>query len=83
MHIFELRPVPAGFELRGGQLTEPMVFREDEPRPGIHLAGFLSQKEGGELRILGLAGEVLRTRRYEPVLPIERAVGGLRGPVPE
>jgi hypothetical protein len=28
-----------------------MVFQEDEPRPEIHLAGFLSQKEGGELRI--------------------------------
>jgi hypothetical protein len=47
MHVFELRPVPDGFELRGGQLTETMVFREDEPRPAVHLVGFLSQKVPG------------------------------------
>lgn len=57
-----------------------MVFREDEPRPGIHLAGFLSQKEGGELHIFSAAGQVVATRRYEPVMPMDGAVGGLRGP---
>jgi hypothetical protein len=80
MHSFELRPVSLGFELRGGQLTEPMVFREEEPRPGIHLVGFLSQKEGSELRVFDAAGEVVCTRRHEPVMPREGAVGGLRGP---
>jgi hypothetical protein len=80
MHVFELRPVPTGFELRGGQLFEPMIFREDEPRPAVHLAGFLSQKYGGELRIYNAAGELTMTRRYEPQMPISTAVGGLRGP---
>jgi len=80
MHAFELRPVPNGFELRGGQLTEPMVFRDDEPRPAVHLTGFLCQKEGGELRIFDTVGEVIRTRRYEAVMPMSGAVGGLRGP---
>jgi hypothetical protein len=31
MHTFDLRPVENGFELRGGQLPEPMVFRDVEP----------------------------------------------------
>jgi hypothetical protein len=44
VHSFELRPVLGGFELRGGQLTEPMVFREEEPRPAVHLAGFFPKK---------------------------------------
>ena len=64
MHVFELRPVPSGFQLRGGQLTEPMVSRENEPRPAVHLVGFLSQKEGGELRIFDAAAEIIVTRRY-------------------
>ena len=80
MHIFELQPVPDGFELRGGQLTETMVFCEDEPRPAVHLVGFLSQKDGGELRIFNGAGEVIMTRRYEAVIPTGGAVGGLHGP---
>lgn len=46
MHLSELRRVPTELELLDGQLTEPMVFQEAEPRPGVHLAGFLSQKEG-------------------------------------
>ena len=78
--MFEVRPVLSGFELRGGPLTKPMIFREDEPRPAVHLAGFLSQKEEGELRIFSAAGEVIETRRYEAVMPMSGAVGGLRGP---
>ena len=80
MHTFELRPVANGFELRGGQLPEPMIFQEEEPRPAIHLAGFLSQKEGSELRIFNAAGEVIQAKRYEPVMPMPGAVGGLHGP---
>ncbi len=38
MHTFELRPVENGFELRGGQLPEPLVFRDVEPRPAVGLA---------------------------------------------
>jgi hypothetical protein len=59
-----------------------MVFRENEPRPAVSLAGFLSQKEGDELQIFNAAGEVVVTRRYEPVMPMTGAVGGLRGPKP-
>lgn len=80
MHVFEVRPVLRGFELCGGPLTEPMVFREDEPRPAVHLAGFLSQEEGGELRIFDTTGEIVETRRYEAVMPMSGAVGGLHGP---
>ena len=80
MHTFELRPMENGFELRGGQLPEPMVFHDIEPRPAVHLVGFLSQKVGGELRILNAAGEVIQTRHYEPVVPLRGAVGGLQGP---
>jgi hypothetical protein len=56
-----------------------MVFQEDEPRPAVQLAGFLSQKDGGELRICNAAGELTVRRRYEPQMPISSAVGGLRG----
>ena len=80
MHTFDLRPVENGFELRGGQLPEPMVFRDAEPRPAVHLVGFLSQKLGSELRIFDVAGQVIETRRYEPVVPLHGAVGGLQGP---
>lgn len=80
MHTFEIRPVVSGFELRGGQLTAPMVFEENEPRPAVHLVGFLSQKDGGELRIFNVAGEVIQTRHYEPQMPMTGAVGGLHGP---
>lgn len=80
MHTFEIRPVASGFELRGGQLTKPMVFHEREPRPAVHLAGFLSQKDGGELRIFNAAEEVTMTRHYESQRPISNAVGGLHGP---
>jgi hypothetical protein len=80
MHTFELRPFENGFELRGGHLPEPMIFRDVEPRPAVHLVGFLSQKFGSELLIFNAAGEVIQTRRFEPVLPIPGAVGGLHGP---
>jgi hypothetical protein len=80
MHTFELRPVNNGFELRGGLLPEPMIFRDVEPCPAVHLVGYLSQKLGSELRIFNAAGEVIQTRRFEPVLPIPGAVGGLHGP---
>jgi len=80
MHTFELRPVDNGFELRGGQLLEPMIFHDLEPRPAVHLVGFLSQKLGSELRIFNAAGNVIEKRRFEAVVPIPRAVGGLHGP---
>ena len=81
MNTFELRPVNNGFELRGGQLPEPLVFHDIEPRPAVHLVGFLSQKPGSELRIFNAAGDVIEARRYEPVAPLRNAVGGLHGPM--
>jgi hypothetical protein len=66
--------------LCGGQLPEPMIFRDVEPRPAIHLVGFLSQKLGSELRIFNAVGEVIQTRHYEPAVPLPGAVGGLHGP---
>ena len=80
MHTFELRPVENGFELRGGSLPEPMVFRDIEPRPAIHLVGYLSQLYGSELLVFNAAGEVIEARRFEPVVPMPGAVGGLQGP---
>ncbi len=80
MHIFELRPVDDGFELRGGQLQKSMVFHEVETRRAVHLVGFLSQKLGSELRVFNAAGEVVETRRYEPVVATSGAAGGLQGP---
>jgi hypothetical protein len=80
MHTFDLRPVENGFELRGGQLPEPMVFRDAEPRPAVHLVGFRSQKLGSDLRIFDAVGQVIQTRRYEPVVPMRGAIGGLHGP---
>jgi hypothetical protein len=59
MHTFELRPVEKGFELRGGPLSEPFVFRDIEPRPAVHLVGYLSQLYGSELLIFNAAGEVI------------------------
>jgi hypothetical protein len=80
MHTFDLRPVANGFELCGGPLPEPMVFRDAEPRPAVHLVGFLSQKIGSELRIFDADGDVIEARRFEPILPMPGAVGGLQGP---
>ena len=80
-HIQRIRrQKPQLFELPGRRLLEPMVFHDMEPRPAVHLDGFLSQKLGSELCIFNAAGEVIQPRRYEPVLPLSGAVGGLHGP---
>jgi hypothetical protein len=59
-----------------------MIFRETEPRPAVHLVGFLSQKIGSELHIFNALGEAVEPRRSEPVIPMRGAVGGLEGPNP-
>ena len=65
MHKFELRPKENGMELRGGKLEEPMVFREtDAEQQAIHLVGFLSQGDGGVLRILDANGAVVATKEF-------------------
>ena len=80
MHKFDLRPVDGGFELKGGQLSEPLLFLEPDPQPAVHLVGFLSQKLGSELQTFDAAGELIQRRHYTPILPIGGAVGGLAGP---
>jgi hypothetical protein len=80
MYTFDLRAVTDGYELRGGPLDAPMIYREKEARSAVHLVGFLSQKSGSELRIFDAEGELANTRHFRPVLPLAGAVGGLQGP---
>ena len=61
---YELRSIEGGFELSGGKLSEPLIYRETEPAPAIHLVGFLSQRDGSELRVLDRAGHLIQTRRF-------------------
>ena len=51
MYIFELRLSENCFELRGGQLGAPLIFRHRDSRTVGHLISFLSQKDGSVLRI--------------------------------
>ena len=65
MNKFDLRPVEDGVELRGGPLEGPMVFREAAAEQrAIKLAGFLSQRDGGVLRVLDQAGVVVATKEF-------------------
>ena len=81
MQIFELHALEDDFELSGGQLQAPMLFHGEESRDAIHLAGFLSQKEGGVLRIFNALGELIETRRVKPNLSTPN-IGGLHGRTP-
>jgi hypothetical protein len=81
MQTFELHPLDDGFELSGGQLQAPMLFHGEESRDAIHFAEFLSQKEGGVLRIFDALGELIETRRFKPNLSTPN-IGGLHGPTP-
>ena len=38
------------------------------------------QLYGSELLVFNAAGEVIEARRFEPVVPMPGAVGGLQGP---
>lgn len=65
MDIFELRPLETGVELSGGKLEAPMVFCEaDAEQRAINLVGFLSQRDGGVLRILDASGVVVATKEF-------------------
>ena len=81
MDKFELRPLEDGLELRGGELKEPMVFREsDAEQRAIHLVGFLSQREGSVLCFLDASGAVVATKEFRENPIATSAVGGLAGP---
>jgi|KBSMisStaDraftv2_1062788.scaffolds.fasta_scaffold18107_4 hypothetical protein len=65
MDKFELRPLGDALELRGGKLEKPMVFREaDSEQRAINLVGFLSQSDGGFLRIFDAVGAVVATKEF-------------------
>lgn len=78
--VFELREIGGGFELRGGLLEGPLIYKEERPDPAVHLVGFLSQRWGSELRVFDRAGELIQTRRFEATVFMPGAVGGLAGP---
>ena len=80
MDAYELRSIESGFELSGGKLEEPLIYRENEPAPAIHLVGFLSQRDGSELRIFDRVGQLIRTRSFPATIIMPGAVGGLAGP---
>jgi hypothetical protein len=78
MDKFELRPVPEGMELSGGKLEQPMVFREaDSEQRAINVVGFLSQRDGGFLRIFEAAGTVVATKEFRENPIATSAVGGM------
>ncbi len=76
---FELRQTQDGFTLTGGQLPAPLPYPDKEH--AIRLVGFLSQKQGSELRIYGLDGELIDTQARRPAMPLtDNSLGsGLRG----
>jgi hypothetical protein len=81
MDTFELRPLQDGLELRGGKLEEPMLFCEaDAEQRAIHLVGFLSQRDGGFLRILDAVGAVVATKEFRENPIATSAVAGPAGP---
>lgn len=83
MDIYELLSSEKGFELRGGKLKEPLIYRETESAPAIHLVGFLSQRDGSKLLVFDRAGKLLDSRCFEATVVFPGAVGGLAGPKPE
>lgn len=80
MDAYELRSIESGFELSGGKLKQPLIYRESAPAPAIHLVGFLSQRNGSELHVFDRAGELIQTRRFQATIIMPGAVGGLSGP---
>jgi hypothetical protein len=80
MDVYELRTIERGFRLSGGKLNEPLVYRENEPAPAIHLVGFLSQRDGSELRVFDRNGGLIQARCFQSTIVMPGAVGGLAGP---
>ncbi len=80
MDTYELRTIDGGFELVGGKLETPLLYLEAEPAPAIHLVGFLSQRDGSELRVFDRDGGLIQTRCFQSTIIMPGAVGGLAGP---
>jgi hypothetical protein len=70
---FEFRPAGHEFVLSGGQLEQPLRYSEKES--ALHVVGFLSQRDGSELRIFDAAGNLLETQTREPTAFIQGSVG--------
>ena|ERR1035437_679558 len=79
MLSFEIRQTESGFILSGNQLERPLTYPEQDA--AVRLVGFLSQKEGSELRLYGVDGNLKSIQRREPAMPLgESSLGsGLRG----
>ena len=65
---FELRETKDGFILTGGQLPAPLPYPDKEH--AVRLVGFLSQKEGSEMRIYGLEGKLIDTQTRKAAMPL-------------
>jgi hypothetical protein len=77
--IFDLRHTEEGFLLSGGMLPASLPYPEKEY--AIRLVGFLSQKQGSELRIYGKGGGLIETQTRRALMPLtqDSLGGGLRG----
>ena len=67
---FELRQTEDGFVLTGGQLPVPLPYPDMEH--AVRLVGFLSQKEGSELRIYGNDGKLIETQIRKAAMPLTK-----------
>jgi hypothetical protein len=80
---FELRQTHDGYILTGGQLPAPLSYPDMEH--AVRLVEFLSQKEGGELRIYGLDGKLTETqhRKAAPNMRTKDSPGSGLGRSPD
>lgn len=79
MRTFELRETETGYVLSGGGLPAPLTYPEKEY--AIRLVGFMSQKEGSELRIYGKDGGLIDTEHRKATMSASQGSleSGLRG----
>lgn len=62
---FELRKTEDGYQLAGGQLDEPLDYPDpDAIEYATRVVGFLSQKTGGELRVIAADGSLVDTKTF-------------------
>jgi hypothetical protein len=64
MHEYTLCPAQDGFELRGGRLEEPLVFRDRDINIPVRMVGFLTCYSGGPLRRDDEDGVLIAERRF-------------------
>ena len=64
---FEIRQTKDGFVLSGGPLPAPLSYPDKEH--ALRLVEFLSQKDGSELRIYSLDGQLIETQTCKAAIP--------------